>query len=488
MIQKTDVLIIGAGIAGTSIARELSKYKLKVVLVEKEPDVGWGQSKASFGICHPGARWPHGSLAQRMMYESHQLWDQLIDDLEIEFHRIGELVLAFNHEEVQHIQTLKTQGEKNGVQGLEILSKQETLQLEPSVNPNVQSALYMPKAGVFSPFELVLAFYENAKANGVDFYLDTMVTEISLDQRGFIVKTNKGNFYTKYVVNAAGLYAQAIARMIEDQSFNILYETKSTCIILDKSLSEKVKHIVTGIADLKIFHRFKTVTPTYHQNLLIYTPLPEPSRGIEDRSVEKRALDLTLKDAEVLVPDIDFKNYIITTFSGLTARNDRGDFIIETSKKQPGFIHVALPPPGITCAPAVGKRVAEILKNAGLALFEKPDFNPHRKRIKRITYCSNREIQNLVKQDSRYGHVICRCETVTEGEIVEAIHRGATTVDGIKFRTRAGMGRCQGGFCTPRVVRILAKEIGLSEEKITKKGHGSRLLLYKSKGLLAAQP
>ncbi len=488
MIQKTDVLIIGAGITGTSIARELSKYEVKVTLVEKEPDVGWGQSKASFGICHPGARWPHGSLAQRMIHESHQGWDQLIDELEIEFQRIGELVLAFNEEEIQHLQLLKAQGEKNGVQGLELLSQQETLRLEPSVNPNIQASLYLPRAGVFNPFELVIAFYENAKTNGIDTSFETKVIEISPDPKGFIVSTNRGDFHTKYVVNAAGLFAQAIAQMIDDHSFSISYETKSTCIILDKSISENVKHIVTGIADLKIFHRFKTVMPTYHQNLLIYTPLPEPSRGIEDRALEKQALDLTLQDAELLVPDIDFKTHMITAFSGLTARNNRGDFIMEASKKHPKFIHVALPPPGITCAPAVGKRVVEILKNLGLVLLEKSEFNPNRRRIKRITNCSNSELRDLVNQDPGYGHVICRCETVTEGEIVEAIRRGATTVDGVKYRTRAGMGRCQGGFCTPRVVRILAREIGLPEERITKKGWGSRLLLYKSKELLGAQP
>ncbi len=282
MLQKTDVLIIGAGITGTSIARELSKYEVKVTLVEKEPDAGWGQSKASFGICHPGARWPHGSLAQMMILESHQWWDQLIDELEIEFQRIGELALAFNEEEIHHLLLLKTQGEKNGVQGLKLLSREETLRLEPSVNPNIRASLYLPKAGVFSPFELVLAFYENAKVNGVEVYFETRVTEISPDPGGFIVKTNRGDFHTEYVVNAAGLFAQAIAQMIDDHSFSIAYETKSTCIILDKSLAEKVKHIVTGVADLKIFHRFKTVMPTYHQNLLIYTPIPEPSKGIED--------------------------------------------------------------------------------------------------------------------------------------------------------------------------------------------------------------
>ncbi len=484
MIQKTDVLIVGAGIAGTSIARELSKYDVKVTLVEKEPDVGWGQSKASFGICHPGARWPNGTLAQRMIYESHQVWDQIIDELGIEFLRIGELALAFNQEEVQHIQALKSQGEKNGVQGLEILSTQETLQLEPCINPKIQAALYMPKAGIFSPFGLVLAFYENAKANGVDIYFETKVTEICPGQMGFIVKTNRGDIHTKYMVNAAGLFSQVIAQMIGDNSFSISYDTKSTCIILDKYLGEKVKHIITGIADIKIYHRFKTVMPTFHQNLLIYTPIPEPSKSIEDRSVEKRAFDLTLQDAKLLVPDIDFKPHIITAFSGITARNNRGDFIIEMSNNHPGFINVALPPPGVTCAPAVGKKVVEILKNAGLPLIEKSKFNPNRKAIKRIIHSSMGEIQELVNQDNRYGHVVCRCETVTEGEIVEAIRRGASTLDGVKFRTRAGMGRCQGGFCTPRVVKILARERGLSEGEITKKGSGSRLLLYRSKELL----
>jgi glycerol-3-phosphate dehydrogenase len=473
MSRNTDVLIIGGGIAGTSIARELSRYDLDVMLIEKEADVGWGQTKASYAICHPGARWAQGTLAQRMMAESHRMWDQWVDDLDIELARTGELVLAFNEGELQYIHALKKQGEQNGIKGLEILDRSEVLRLEPNVNPAVQAALHMLTAGVFNPFELVFAFSENAQANGVTMLIGSEVRGIHPEKGGFIVETYGEEIHATYVVNAAGLYAEKIAQMAGANNFSISHETKSSCLILDRCLGDLVQHIVTGVADPRAFSRFKVVMPTFHRNLLVYTPIPEPSRGIEDRAIEKRALDLTIHNAKSLTPEIDFETHIIASFSGLTARNSRGDFIIEESEKCPGFVNVALPPPGITCSPAIGRRAVEILRNSRLPLVEKPNFNPYRKAMKRIRHSSFTEMAGLVHRDSRHGHTVCRCEQVSEAEIVEAVRRGATTLDGIKFRTRAGMGRCQSNFCGPEVAAILAREIHQPYEKVTKFGSGS---------------
>lgn len=473
MAIKTDVLIIGAGIAGCSIARELSKYELDVTLVEKEVDVGWGQTKASYAICHPGARWAPGTLAQEMIAESNSIIDQLIDDLDIDFRRLGELILAFNDEELECLKAIKKQGEYIHLEDLEILDKNEILRLEPNINPGVVAALYMPIAGIFDPFELVHAFYENARENGVSMLMGTEVTAIVQEKGEFKVETDQNEIQASYVVNAAGLHAAQVAGMVGADNFKISYATKASCFILDDCMGNMINHIVTGLPDLQSFTRFKLVMPTYAGNILIYTPISEPAHGINDRAVEKRTFDLTLESARSLVPDANFERYIIASFSGLTARNDRGDFIIEASDKYKGFVNVALPPPGITCSPALGKRVAQILKNNGLVQTEKPHFHPYRKGINSIRDLSEPQIREHIQQDPRYGKVVCRCEKVSEAEIVDAIQRGASTLDGVKFRTRAGMGRCQGNFCGPKSAGILARELDQPLEKITKKGPGS---------------
>jgi glycerol-3-phosphate dehydrogenase len=480
MSIKIDVAIIGGGIAGLSIARELSRYELEVMLIEKGADVGWGQTKASYAICHPGARWAQGTLAQRMMVESHRVWNQLVEELDIELRRIGELVLAFNETDLHYIRTLKEQGEKNGIPGLEILDRNETLRLEPHVNPTVLAALHMPTAGVFNPFELVFAYFENARANGVLMLIGSEVKGIHPENGGFLVETQDRAIRAGFVVNASGLFAEKMAHMVGADDFRISCETKSTCLILDRCVGDLVSHIVTGVADPKAFSRFKVVMPTFHGNLLLYTPIPQPSSGIEDRAVEKRALDLTLQTAKQLTTGIDFEPHVIASFSGLTARNSRGDFIIEASQRHPAFVNVALPPPGITCSPAIGRQAVEVLRMSGLRLTEKARFNPYRKKMKRIRGSSLTEAAELVRPDSRYGHIVCRCESVSEAEIVEAIQRGATTLDGIKFRTRAGMGRCQSNFCGSEVAAILARESHQPYEKVTKSGPGSSYLAPKA--------
>jgi len=473
MPLKTDVLIIGGGIGGTAIARELSRYDLHVTLVEKEVDVGWGQTKASYAICHPGARWAPGTLAQEMIAESNSIIDQLMRDLDIDFMRMGELILAFNDQELECLRAIKKQGEYIHVEDLKILDKNEILRLEPNVNPDALGALYMPTAGIFNPFELVSAFYENARDNGVDMLMGTEVMRITEEKGEFKVETDQNEIQASYIVNAAGLHAAKVAGMVGADNFKISHATKGSCFILDACLGNIVNHIVTGLPDLQSFTRFKLVMPTYAGNILIYTPISEPAHGIDDRAVERRAFALTFESARSLVPAVDFERHIIASFSGLTARNDRGDFIIEASEKYKGFVNVALPPPGITCSPVLGKRVAQILKNNGLVQTEKPHFKPYRKGINSIRDSTAPQIRERIQQDPGFGKVVCRCENVSEAEIVDAIQRGASTLDGVKFRTRAGMGRCQGNFCGPKSAGILARELDQPLEKITKKGPGS---------------
>jgi glycerol-3-phosphate dehydrogenase len=409
-----------------------------------------------------------------MIARGNQLMDQLIEDLDIEFRRMGELVLAFTTEEIESLKTMKKQGEHINVKGLEIIGNTDVMHLEPNVNPAVMAALYIPHSGVFNPFDLVSALYENARDNGVDVMTDTEVKVITGEDGGFILETNRGDIQAEYIVNAAGLFAEKIADMAGTGDFRITYDTKGTCLILDTSLGNIVHHIVTGIIDPKAFLRYKLVTPTFHDKILIYTSFPEPAKGIEDRSLSKRVFDVTIESAEVLVPNIDFKKYVIASYSGLTARNDRGDFIIEASKSCSAFIHAALPPPGLTCSPAVAKRVVKLLKSNGLDLKGKRGFNPYRKGIRSHRKCSPTQMNRLLGEDPSYGRVICRCEKVSEGEIVEAIRRGATTLDGVKFRTRACMGRCQTNYCGPEIANILAREQNQPVERVTKKGRRSR--------------
>lgn len=479
MPKTTDVLIIGGGITGLSVARELSKYEVDVTLVEREADIGWGQTKASYAIRHPGARWTPGTIAHRMIAEGNQLMDQLIEDLDIEFRSLGELVLAFTKEELESLKTMKKHAEHIQVEGLEIIGNSEIKRLEPNVNPAAIAALYMPRAGVFNPFDLVSAFYESARDNGVVMLVGTEVTGIIPEKGRYVVETNRGEIRADYIVNAAGLFAEKIAKMAGADGFKITHDTKASCLVLDTLMGDIVQHIVTGLNDPKAFLRYKLLTPTFHDKILIYTSFPELAKGVEDRAVSKWIFDLTIESAKVLVPDVAFERYIIASYSGLAARNDRSDFIIEASRKYPTFINVAVTPPGLTCSPAVGKQVLEILKGNGLDLKEKSSFNPYRKGIKSHRNLSLIQIRGLLRQDPRYGRIVCRCEKVTEGEIVEAIKRGATTLDGVKFRTKACMGRCQSNYCGPEIAGILAREQNISFENITKNGRGSNYIRHK---------
>jgi glycerol-3-phosphate dehydrogenase len=344
------------------------------------------------------------------------------------------------------------------------------------VNPAAVAALYMPTAGIFNPFNLVSAFFENARENGVEMMMDTRVKSIIPERNKFIVETNRGEIRANYIVNAAGLFAEKIAGMAGIHDFKITYAAKASCLILDSLLGGTVQHIVTALNDPKAFLRYKLATPTFHGKILIYTSFSEPAKGIEDRAVSKGMFDATIESAKALLPDVDLERHVIASYAGLTARNDRGDFIVAASGENSAFVHAAVPPPGITCSPAVGRRVVQILKSNGLSMSEKTTFNPYRKSIRSLRKSSPTQMGELVREAPCFGRVVCRCEKVSEAEIIEAVNRGATTLDGVKFRTRAGMGRCQMNYCGPEVTAILAREQNQALESITKKGHGSNYI------------
>jgi glycerol-3-phosphate dehydrogenase len=478
-MTKTDVLIIGGGISGVAVARELSRYEVDVTLVEREVDVGLGQTKAGYAIRHPGVRWPRDSLAQRLIVEGNRLMDQLIKELDIEFKPVGELVLAFTQEEVAALETMKKQGDHLHAHGLEIIEPHEIKRLEPHVNPAAIAALHMPTAGVFNPFDLLYAFYENARDNGVHMMMETEVMEIVPEKDRFIVRTTQGEIETDYLVNAAGLLADRVAQMAGTGDFRITSNTKGSCLILDRRLGDVVHHIVTGMHDPRALTRYKLVTPTFHDKILLYTSFSEPAQGIEDRGVAKRIFDVTIQHARDLVPGVDYEGNIIAAFSSIAAKNNRGDFIIERSQKYSGLIHVAPTPPGLTASPAIGRRAMELLKKSGLPLKEKAEFNPCRRSARSLRKLTRLQLNDLVDRDPRYGRVICRCEQVTEGEIVAAVKRGATTLDGVKFRTCASMGKCQSNYCSPALAKILARELNQPLGNITKKGRGSNYLAPK---------
>jgi glycerol-3-phosphate dehydrogenase len=472
MSVKADVLIIGGGVGGTSIARELSRYEADVTLIEKGADVCGGSTKACCAIVHPGAKWTPGTLAQRLIGESNRMIDRLAKDLDVELKRPGEIILAFNQDEFEALKVIKKQGEAIKAEGLEIIGKTEIRRLEPNASPKAIAALYKPTAGVVNPWELTFAFYENAKDNGVKMLMETEVIGIVPENDQYIVETSRGDLRARYIVNAAGLFAEEVAKMVGAKTFKV-FCGKGSSWILDKRLGNIVNHIVMGLGDLKIFSRIKLVTQTFHGNLMIYRTIPEPAKGKDDDGTEGRILDLTLESSKLLLPDIDFEKYIIASFAGVVAANDRGDFVVEAHEAFPTFINAALAAPGVTCAPAVGIRVVELLKKGGLVLRDKPNHNPYRKSITKLRNLSDADREACIRNDPRYGRVICRCETVSEGEIVDAVQRGATTLDGVKFRTRAGMGRCQGNHCGPKVASILATEMRKPMVFVTKKGRGS---------------
>ena len=478
--MQFDVAIIGAGVSGALIARELSRYDLKVALLEKGSDVAVGSTKANSAIVHAGFDAENGTLKAKMNVEGTALMPEVCKELNVPYKNIGSLVVAYSEKEMDTVRTLYERGVKNGVPDMKVIDKAELKELEPLISDAAVGALWAPSAGIVCPYELTIAAAVNAAENGVEFLRNCEVKAVNDDGEYFTLDTAQGDINAKYVVNAAGVFSDTVARMIGDDSFKII-PRKGEYYLLDKAECSKVIHTVF-------------VCPTEMGKGILLSPTVDGNVLAGPTSVDIEEKDNTDTTAEGLktvsdnapksIPSINLRNSI-TAFTGIRAHTDRkdNDFIIGQSEKNERFINVAgIESPGLSSAPAIGRYVAEML--AGLIGCEKKaDFNPVRPAPVRFREMSTEERKALIEKDKRYGRIICRCETVTEGEIIDAIQGpvGAIDMDGVKRRTRAGMGRCQSGFCGSKVVEILARELGKDVNEITKYGGESKIIYERTK-------
>lgn len=472
-----DVALIGAGVVGGLIARELSRYQLRVVILEKGNDVALGASKANSGIVHAGFDALPGTKKARFNVEGCALMPQVARELGVAYRNNGSLVVAQNKEETASLRELYDRGLKNGVPGLELLDQAQLRERLPMVNG--VAALYAPTAGIVCPYGLTIAAVGNAMDNGVELKTNFTVRSLSRTETGFTLSDGEKTVSARYVVNAAGAYADEIARMVGDTFFSI-HPRAGEYVLLDKDAGALVPHTIFG-APSKLGKGI-LVTPTVHGNLLL-GPTATDLSDKEDTQTTAAGLDQVLTGAKKLVKDLPL-NQTITSFCGLRSTPDNGDFILEPSHAVERLIHVAgIESPGLSASPAIARYVVELLAGMGLPLVADPNFSPYRESMDAFSQMSMEEKNAVIARDGRYGHMVCRCEGVTEGEIVHAIHQNppARDIDAIKRRTRSGMGRCQGGFCMPVVAEILARELSLAPEDITKSGGASHILVGKTK-------
>ncbi len=476
-----DIIIIGAGVSGAAAARELSRYEADICVLEKEEDVCCGTSKANSAIVHAGYDAETGSLKAQMNVRGNELMGPLARELDIPFKRTGSLVLCLNEEDMPRLQALYDRGVANGVKDMRILPREEVLRMEPNVTDSVCAALYAPTAGIICPFELNIALAENACVNGVEFRFNTAVEDIVRLDEGYEIRTDNGTFTARCVVNAAGVYADRIHNMVSRNKIHITARRGDYCL-LDKDAGRHVGMTIFALPGKN--GKGILVTPTIHGNLLIG---PTAVDVLDKEAVNTTAdgLRQVAEKAQLSVKNIPMKQ-VITSFAGLRAHEDGDDFIIKEADDAAGFIDCAgIESPGLTSCPAIGERVAQILCDK-MGLKKKEHFTAYRKGIVHPAQLDLDERNALIRENPAYGSIVCRCEMITEGEIIDAIRRplGAKSLDGVKRRTRAGMGRCQSGFCSPTVMNILARECGKSIYDITKSGGGSRIVAGTNKDTL----
>lgn len=465
-----DVVIIGAGVTGTSVAYNLSKFKGDFLVVEKHADVCEETSKANSAICHGGYDAEPGSMKAKMNVEGNHMMREIADELSFPYKQIGTLVLCHREEDFPKLQKLYDQGIENGVSGMEIIYNEEILKMEPHVEKDVYAALYSKEAGIVDPFLMNVAYAEGSNLNGVEYKLNTEIVEIKEADDHYILKTKDGEeIETKAVVNAAGLYSDAIHDMVmADNKFEIRAR-RGEYLLLDKATAGYVNHVLFNLPTEK--GKGILVSPTIDENTLI-GPTSDFVDDKADLVTTRKAIEEVIDKVNDTVDNVPVRQ-VITSFSGNRAHESSGDFILQETKK--GFFDcVGIESPGLTSAPAIGKYMAGLVKDS-LELEENPDFKAGRNPIPKTSEMTAEEHNELIKKNPKYGKIICRCEKVTEGEIIDAIHApvGATTVDGIKRRCRATAGRCQGGFCLPSIIEILSRELGVDQEEITKKGNKS---------------
>ena len=469
-----DVVIIGAGVSGCASARELSRYNLNICVVEMEEDVCCGTSKANSAIVHAGYDAENGSLMAKLNVEGSQMMEELSKELDFHYKKNGSLVVCLHEEERDNLQKLYERGVKNGVKDLRIIERDELVKLEPNISDEAVAALYAPTAAIVCPFGMNIAMAENAAVNGVEFRFDTKVTGLEKKENNWLIKTDKGEIETRYVVNAAGVYADVFHNMVSEKKIHITARRGDYCL-LDRSVEGFVTHTIFQLPGK--YGKGVLVTPTVHGNTLV----GPTAIDIEDKdgtNTTQQGIDELIQKAGSTVKNLPMRQ-VITSFAGLRAHEDGHEFIIGELEDAKGFIDCAgIESPGLSSAPAIGKMVADIIRDLTGAK-EREDFIPTRKGILDPKTLSKEEYAALIKEKPEYGNIICRCEMITEGEIMDAIHRplGAKSLDGVKRRTRAGMGRCQAGFCSPRTIEILARERGVEPSEITKAGGDSKIIV-----------
>ncbi len=482
MVDEKDVIIIGGGIIGCGIARELSKYNLKVNLIEKEADVSEGASKANNGMIHPGNAVKPGTLKAKLNVRGNAMYPNWAKELGFDFKRTGSLIIAYSKKERLLLKLIYGVGKINGVPDMKNLSGDKVMEMEPTICKKPLMGLYSPTTAYVDGYEVTAALAENAAMNGVDFYLNTQVVDV-LTEDGKVkgVITDRGIFKGKYVINCAGIYADEISEMAGDRFFT-LHPRRGCLIIFDKSKLGVNRS--TGV--INVSNRNKQSKGGGPQQTIAGNALWGPSAteipNKDDKSVTKEEFEYSFNTGFKVNPNLS-KSDVITYFSGIRASSYNEDFIIGMSDKVEGFINVAaIQSPGLASAPAIAEMVENIILEHG-KIKKNPNFNPIRKPPIKFRDLSFEEQDALIKENPMYGHVVCRCETITEAEIVNAIHGPipATTVDAVKRRTRSGMGRCQGGFCGPKILNILSRELGVDITKITLKGDESYIIDSKSR-------
>ena len=471
-----DVVIVGGGVCGCSLLYELSRYKLSAVLVEKENDVSVGTTKANSAIVHAGYD-PHpGTKMARYNVEGNALVKELCEKLDVPYQQIGSLVLAFDADQDALVRELFDRGTQNGVPGMKVLSAEEVREMEPNVSPEVTSALYAPSAGIVSPWELAIALAETAVKNGAQVELNSEVTAIQPIDGGFRVTAGGKEIDARFVVNAAGIWSDKINDMAAPHTFTVS-ANKGEYFLLDKSQGTLVNHVIFQCPS-KV-GKGVLVSPTVHGNLIVGPNAEDAEK--DDLGTTGDGLAFVRKMALRSVPDINFRDSI-RNFAGLRANTEIDDFLVgETDQK--GFFNIAgIKSPGLTSAPAIARDMVRMLGEAGLALDPKETFVDER-HVVRFKHLSHEERAAAIAKNPLYGQIVCRCETITEGEIVDALHRPLPpcSIDGVKRRCGSGMGRCQGGFCGPRVQQIIARELGIPQEAVMMDRAGTAVITGETK-------
>jgi glycerol-3-phosphate dehydrogenase len=476
-----DIVIIGGGVTGCSIARVLSKYDLKICVLEKEADIASGTTKANSGVVHAGYASPREYIKRHLCIKGNKLYTQAVKELNFPFERIGSFVVALEDNQIKELEEERKKGIEDGIPGLElILDKTKIKQMEPNLTDEVVGVLHAPTAGLVSPYELTFALAENAAINGVKFLRNQEVIKIKHQDYIFSVRTYQGEIQGRNIINAAGLYAAKISKMLGLDYFSIM-PRKGEYILFDRNAIQLNKILFPMPTKVS---KGILVCPTLHGNTFI-GPNAQNITDREDVSTTIAGLKEILDGGKKLLPSLPLRSSI-KNFAGLRAVPDTYDFIIDNTDVY-GFINVAgILSPGLTATFAIAEKVVEFLELLGVELKEKEDYNPNRVKPERFKDFTKDQLDKKIAEDPTWGRIVCRCETIPEKEIINAINNpvGATTVDGIKFRCRPGMGRCSGGFCRPRVIEILSRELNKSYEEITKRGEDTNILIGKTKDVI----